>query len=782
MNVSSIEKEDGINPPKQLDAGALFVLKSKGSWVHCGYHLTTSIVAPALLSLPFALALLGWVPGVLFLTLGAMVTFYSCILLSMVLEHYAQLGQRQLHFRDVATDTLGPRWGRYFVGPLQLGLCFGAVVAGTSKNAPIKDYSVNGSREHHVFDAFNGISIIITIYATAVLPEIQATIAPPVKGKMFKGLCMCYAIIVATYFSVAVSGYWAFGNQAKGTVLANFIVDKNKALLPIWFLLMTNVFTLLQVSAVNLVYLQPTNVVFEQKFADPKMGQFSIRNVVPRLVSRSLAVVLATLVAAMLPFFGDMMALFGAFGFIPLNLILPMIFYNVAFKPSKRSPIFWANTLIRHSFLVGGSCGGGCVGSWLHCGYHLTTSIVAPALLSLPFALGLLGWVAGVIFLTLGAMVTFYSYNLLSIVLEHYAQLGLRQLRFRDMARDSLGPRWGRYFVGPLQFGICFGAVIGGTLLAGQSLKFIYLLSSPNGTMQLYHFVFISGALMLVLAQMPSFHSLRHINLVSLVLCLAYSACTVSASIHVGTSKNAPVKDYSVIGSRENRVFGAFNGISIIATTYACGIIPEIQATIAPPVKGKMFKGLCVCYAIVVTTYFSVAVSGYWAFGNQAMGTILANFMVDENKALLPTWFLLMTNVFALLQVSAVTLVYLQPTNEVFEQKFADAKMGQFAVRNVVPRLVSRSISVVIATVLAAMLPFFGDIMALFGAFGFIPLDFILPMIFYNVTFKPSKRSLIFWVNTLIAVFSSVLAVVGAVASVRQIVLDAKTYRLFANI
>jgi len=72
--------------------------------------------------------------------------------------------------------------------------------------------------------------------------------------------------------------------------------------------------------------------------------------------------------------------------------------------------------------------------------------------------------------------------------------------------------------------------------------------------------------------------------------------------------------------------------------------------------------------------------------------------------------------------------------------------------------------------------------MALFGAFGCIPLDFILPMVFYNVTFKPSKKGLVFWGNTLIAVVSTLLAAVGAVASVRQIVLDAKTYSLFADV
>ncbi|XP_048442297.1 GABA transporter 1 [Pyrus x bretschneideri] len=421
-------------------------------------------------------------------------------------------------------------------------------------------------------------------------------------------------------------------------------------------------------------------------------------------------------------------------------------------------------------------------GSWLHCGYHLTTSIVAPALLSLPYALSLMGWFAGALCLTISALVTFYSYNLLSLVLEHHDQLGMRQLRFRDMARDILGPGWGRYLVGPIQFGLCYGAVIACILLGGQSLKYIYLLSSSRPeAMQLYQFVIIFGVLMLVLAQIPSFHSLRHINLVSLILCLAYSICATAGSVYIGNSTNAPRKDYSLSGSGQNRVFGSFSAISIIATTYGNGIIPEIQATIAPPVKGKMFKGLCVCYAVVLSTFFSVGISGYWAFGNQAKGTILLNFLVD-GKPLLPTWVLLMTNVFTFLQVSAVSVVYLQPTNEVLERKFANAKVDQFSVRNVVPRLVYRSLSVVIATTVAAMFPFFGDINALIGAFGCIPLDFILPMVFYNVVFKPSKYSLLFWGNTIIASTFSALGLLGAISSIRQIVLDSNTYSFFANI
>lgn len=420
-------------------------------------------------------------------------------------------------------------------------------------------------------------------------------------------------------------------------------------------------------------------------------------------------------------------------------------------------------------------------GSWIHCGYHLSTSIVAPALLSLPFAFAWLGWTAGILCLVIGALVTFYSYNLLSLVLEHHAQLGHRHLRFRDMANHILGPKWGKYYVGPIQFVVCYGAVVGCTLLGGQCMKAIYLLSKADGNMKLYEFVIIFGGLMLVLAQIPSFHSLRHINMLSLLLSLIYSACATAASVYIGSTSKGPRKDYSLSNDDETRIFGIFNAMAIIATTYGNGIIPEIQATLAPPVKGKMFKGLCICYAVVLSTFFSVSISGYWAFGNLAEGLILSNF-VEDGKPLLPKWFILMTNVFTILQLSAVAVVYLQPTNEVLERTFADAKSGEFSARNVVPRLISRSLSVVVATTIAAMLPFFGDINAVIGAFGFLPLDFVLPVIFYNVTFKPSKRGLIFWVNTSIAVVFSVIGVIAAIAAVRQISLDAKTYRLFANI
>ena len=104
-----------------------------------------------------------------------------------------------------------------------------------------------------------------------------------------------------------------------------------------------------------------------------------------------------------------------------------------------------------------------------------------------------------------------------------------------------------------------------------------------------------------------------------------------------------------------------FQGIHANVQTYCINpngtfLIIYLQATLAPPVKGKMFKGLSVCYSVVTLTFFTVGISGYWAFGNEAESLILSNFS-DNGKALLPKWFIFMTNTFTILQLSAVAVV-----------------------------------------------------------------------------------------------------------------------------
>ncbi|KAK6137301.1 hypothetical protein DH2020_028954 [Rehmannia glutinosa] len=392
-----------------------------------------------------------------------------------------------------------------------------------------------------------------------------------------------------------------------------------------------------------------------------------------------------------------------------------------------------------------------------------------------------LGWGLGFLCLTVMGLVTFYSYYLMSLVLDHCEKDGRRHIRFRELAADVLGSGWMFYFVIFIQTAINTGIGIGVILLAGDCLKIMYSNLSPNGPLKLYHFIAVVTGIMILLSQFPSFHSLRHINLGSLLLSLGYTFLVVGACIHAGTSKNPPPRDYSLESSESSRIFSAFTSISIIAAIFGNGILPEIQATLAPPAAGKMAKALIMCYTVVFLTFYSAAVSGYWVFGNKSNSNILKSLMPDNGPSLAPVWLLGLAIVFVLLQLFAIGLVYSQVAYEIMEKKSADVKKGMFSKRNLIPRIILRSLYVIICGFIAAMLPFFGDINGVVGAIGFIPLDFVLPMLLYNMTYKPTKSSLVYWVNNSIIIVFTCAGLMGAFSSVRKLVLDAKEFKLFSS-
>ncbi|KAG2251890.1 hypothetical protein Bca4012_099400 [Brassica carinata] len=420
-------------------------------------------------------------------------------------------------------------------------------------------------------------------------------------------------------------------------------------------------------------------------------------------------------------------------------------------------------------------------GEWWHAGFHLTTAIVGPTILTLPYAFRGLGWWLGFVCLTTMGLVTFYAYYLMSKVLDHCEKAGRRHIRFRELAADVLGSGWMFYVVIFIQTAINTGIGIGAILLAGQCLDIMYSSLFPQGTLKLYEFIAMVTAVMIVLSQLPSFHSLRHINCASLLLSLGYTFLVVGACINLGLSKHAPKREYSLEPSDSGRVFSAFTSISIIAAIFGNGILPEIQATLAPPATGKMLKGLILCYTVIFFTFYSAAISGYWVFGNSSSSNILKNLMPDEGPTLAPIVVIGLAVIFVLLQLFAIGLVYSQVAYEIMEKNSADTTKGMFSSRNLVPRLILRTLYMAFCGFMAAMLPFFGDINAVVGAFGFIPLDFVLPMLLYNMTYKPTKRSFTYWINMTIMVVFTCAGLMGAFSSVRKLVLDANKFKLFSS-
>ena len=128
--------------------------------------------------------------------------------------------------------------------------------------------------------------------------------------------------------------------------------------------------------------------------------------------------------------------------------------------------------------------------------------------------------------------------------------------------------------------------------------------------------------------------------------------------------------------------------------------------------------------------------------------------------------------------------VYSQVAYEIIEARSADAARGRFSRRNLAPRVVLRTAYVAGCALVAAMLPFFGEIIAVVGAVGYIPLDVVIPVVMYNMALAPrggGRRSPAYAANVAIMVVFVGLGVIGAVASVRKLAINADRFKLFSN-
>ena len=125
--------------------------------------------------------------------------------------------------------------------------------------------------------------------------------------------------------------------------------------------------------------------------------------------------------------------------------------------------------------------------------------------------------------------------------------------------------------------------------------------------------------------------------------------------------------------------------------------------------------------------------------------------------------------------------IYCRPTYLYFELKLMNPKQGPFSLRNGLSRLGVTTVYTVIVTLIAAAMPFFGDFVALCGAIGFTPLDFIIPILAYLKVRNPKNRFL--WVvYVTIVVLYTIVAILGSIGAIQFINRDTARYKFFGNL
>ena len=313
------------------------------------------------------------------------------------------------------------------------------------------------------------------------------------------------------------------------------------------------------------------------------------------------------------------------------------------------------------------------------------------------------------------------------------------------------------------------------SVTAGQSLKGTASSSCDGADCEdgLAPWIVLFGASQLFLSQLPDFHSLWWVSLLGAAMSVGYCSIAFGASVAASTSAASPPPLTRPNESSADHFFGVLNALGSIAFTFGGqAVLPEIQATLARPPKTpvSMMKGISVAYVIVIAAYFSVAVSGYAAFGAAVRPDVLLS--ITHPAALVDV-----ANVMVVLHVAAGYQIFAMPLFAVLEGAVASQLKSTFSgalPRPLALKIVIRSTFVVGTTVVACALPFFGDLMGLIASIGLMPVTFILPPLLWISSRRPKGGEL--WLCWSIAGVTTVLAVLSFIGSVRNIVVDAQRY------
>ncbi|CAD6272496.1 unnamed protein product [Miscanthus lutarioriparius] len=256
---------------------------------------------------------------------------------------------------------------------------------------------------------------------------------------------------------------------------------------------------------------------------------------------------------------------------------------------------------------------------WYYSAFHNVTAMVGDGVLGLPFAMSQLGWGLGTVVIVMSFVITLYT--LWQMVEMHKMIPGKRFDRYHELGQHAFGERLGLWIIVPQQLIVEVGTDIVYMVIGGQG---------RCKDIRLTYWIIIFGSVHFPLSQFPNFNSISAVSAAAAVMSLTYSMIAFVTSVVKGAEEaTAGAIDYGLrANTTSGRVFGVLNGLGAVAFAYAGhNVVLEIQATIPStpekPSKKPMWLGVVVGYFCVALCYFCVAFAGYYAFGNSVEPNVL---------------------------------------------------------------------------------------------------------------------------------------------------------------
>ncbi|XP_040996943.1 amino acid permease 3-like isoform X2 [Juglans microcarpa x Juglans regia] len=436
---------------------------------------------------------------------------------------------------------------------------------------------------------------------------------------------------------------------------------------------------------------------------------------------------------------------------------------------------------------------------------HIITAVIGSGVLSLAWAIGQLGWVAGPAVMFLFSFVTYYTSTLLSACYRSGDRhTGKRNYTYMDAVRSNLGGAKVK-ICGLVQYLNLFGVAIGYTIASSISMMAIkrsncFHSSQGNDPCQINSnpYMIAFGVVEILFSQIPDFDQLWWLSIVAAVMSFTYS----TIGLGLGVAKVAETGKFrgSLTGisigtvTQTQKIWRSFQALGDIAFAYSYSmILIEIQDTVkSPPSESKtMKKATLLSVAVTTLFYMLCGCMGYAAFGDLAPGNLLTGFGFYN-----PYWLLDIANAAIVIHLVGAYQVYCQPLYAFIEksakERFPDSDFVNKDIIIPIPgfhhpyrlnlfRLFWRTIFVIITTVISMLLPFFNDVVGLLGALGFWPLTVYFPVEMYIVQKKIPKWSTKWLCLQILSGACLIITIAAAAGSIAGVVLDLKSYKPFAT-
>ncbi|TXG64964.1 hypothetical protein EZV62_011958 [Acer yangbiense] len=411
--------------------------------------------------------------------------------------------------------------------------------------------------------------------------------------------------------------------------------------------------------------------------------------------------------------------------------------------------------------------------------FHLLCSGIGFQALSLPVAFVTLGWIWGIICLSLAFSWQLYTIWILVHLSEPVTGTGTRHSRYLRLAIAAFGPKLGKLLcIFPVMY-LSGGSCVMLIITAGANLERLFTIivcgggddttcieaKSLPGVVWFLTFTCVA----ILIAQLPNLNSIAKVSMIGSIT--AVGSCTLIWALSIKNGRPDHVSYHSLKMPRSDHMdkFGdIFNAIGIIVLAFrGHNLVLEIQGTLPSngknPPRKTMWRGVTISYLIIAMTLFPLAICGFWAYGNKVTtdgGLLNAFWQVhghNTSRLVLGTMYLL-----AVINNLSSFPIYAMPTFDNLEFLYISAKKRRCPKR---VRVGLRLFVGGLTFFIAVAFPFLSSLGPLIGGIT-LPLTYVYPCFMYISIRKLGRNGGMWWLNLGLGCLGTILSVVLVVAAV----------------